>query len=191
MRIADAVRISMSIPLFFTAFRNSRDDVYVDGGVLNNYPIKLFDRRKYIEEEKLNKMARSTDYYEKENRSFLKKYPGRSPYCYNKETLGFRLDSKQEIAVFRYGAVPKKHDIDDLFDYAKALVSTILEFQGNLHFHSDDWQRTIYIDTLGVKTTEFNISDKKKEELRESGRKGTEEYFRWYDDKKSEPVNRP
>jgi NTE family protein len=191
IRIADAVRISMSIPLFFTAYRNSRDDVYVDGGVLNNYPIKLFDRQKYIEKEKLNKMARSTDYYEKENQNFLKKKPSRSPYCYNKQTLGFRLDSKQEIAVFRYGAVPKKHDIDDLFDYAKALVSTILEFQGNLHLHSDDWQRTIYIDTLGVKTTEFNISDKKKEELRESGRKGTEEYFKWYDDKTSKPVNRP
>ncbi len=47
-RIADAVRISMSIPLFFAAFRNIRNDVYVDGGVLNNYPIKLFDRENYI-----------------------------------------------------------------------------------------------------------------------------------------------
>ena len=28
MRIADAVRISMSIPLFFTAVRNARNDVY-------------------------------------------------------------------------------------------------------------------------------------------------------------------
>ena len=35
-RIADAVRISMTIPLFFAAVRNARDDVYVDGGVLNN-----------------------------------------------------------------------------------------------------------------------------------------------------------
>jgi NTE family protein len=43
-RIADAVRISMSIPLFFAAFKNARKDVYVDGGVLNNYPVKLFDR---------------------------------------------------------------------------------------------------------------------------------------------------
>jgi len=48
MCIADAVRISMSIPLFFAAKRSPRGDVYVDGGLLDNYPVKLFDREKYI-----------------------------------------------------------------------------------------------------------------------------------------------
>jgi NTE family protein len=51
MCIADAVRISMSIPLFFAAKRSLRGDVYVDGGVLENYPIKLFDREKYVAQE--------------------------------------------------------------------------------------------------------------------------------------------
>ena len=32
MRVVDAVRRSMSIPLFFTAIRDDRDDVFVDGG---------------------------------------------------------------------------------------------------------------------------------------------------------------
>ncbi len=50
MPLASAVRISMSIPLFFAAVRHgSRDDVYVDGGVQLNFPVKLFDREKYIE----------------------------------------------------------------------------------------------------------------------------------------------
>jgi predicted patatin/cPLA2 family phospholipase len=49
MCVADAARISMSIPLFFAAIRNPRGDVYVDGGVTDNYPIKLFDREKYVE----------------------------------------------------------------------------------------------------------------------------------------------
>src|SRR6185503_5760874 len=40
--IADAVRISMSYPLFF-ASRKLDGDVYVDGGVLRNYPLRLFD----------------------------------------------------------------------------------------------------------------------------------------------------
>lgn len=46
VKIADAVRISMSIPLFFASctFEN---DVFVDGGVLNNYPITLFDDPRY------------------------------------------------------------------------------------------------------------------------------------------------
>ena len=42
--IADAIRISMSIPLFFAARRSLRGDVYVDGGLIDNYPVKLFDR---------------------------------------------------------------------------------------------------------------------------------------------------
>ena len=50
MRVVDAVRISMSLPLFFAAIRDPRGDVFVDGGLLNNFPIKLFDRLRYIDE---------------------------------------------------------------------------------------------------------------------------------------------
>jgi NTE family protein len=49
MKLVDALRISMSIPLFFRAVRDARRDVLVDGGVLENYPIKLFDREKYVD----------------------------------------------------------------------------------------------------------------------------------------------
>ena len=56
---------------------------------------------------------------------------------------------------------------------------------------SDDWQRTIYIDTLGVKTTQFDLDDKTKEALLQSGRENTLTYFQWYDDPKNEVVNRP
>lgn len=187
MRIADAVRISMSIPLFFTAVRNAREDVYVDGGVLNNYPVKLFDREKYVEQAEA---ARRTPYYDAENKRFLALHPHRSPYVYNKETLGFRLDSKQEIAMFRYGAEPAHQEVDDFFDYLKALVSTVLEIQLNTHLHGDDWHRTVYIDTLGVGTTEFDLSEKKKAALEASGREGATKYFQWYDKEGSEPVNR-
>lgn len=190
-RIADAVRISMSIPLFFAAFRNARNDVYVDGGVLNNYPVKLFDREKYIEEADRAKMGIETKYYKEENQKFLKKHPAASRYVYNKETLGFRLDSKQEIAVFRDGAEPAHNDIKDFFDYIKALIGTVMESQLNSHLHSDDWQRTIYIDTLGVGTTDFDLSDTMKTKLEQSGRAGATTYFDWYDKKGSNPVNRP
>jgi len=191
VRIADAVRISMSIPLFFAAVRNPRGDVYVDGGVLDNYPVKLFDRQKYIDPANLSKMAAKKKYYEKENKRFLKKHPSSSPYVYNKETLGFRLDSKQEIGVFRYGAEPAHEKIDDFFDYIKALVSTMMESQANRHLHSDDWHRTIYIDSLGVKTTEFDLSDAKKKKLEEAGAKGATAYFKWFNSAKSDPLNRP
>lgn len=46
--IHEALRISMGIPLFFTAVRNSRGEVLVDGSVIWNYPISLYDRVCYV-----------------------------------------------------------------------------------------------------------------------------------------------
>jgi NTE family protein len=184
--VADAVRISMSIPLFFAAKRSMRGDVYVDGGVVDNYPVKLFDRQKYVAAH-----SRVPEYYEKHNQELRRAGKTVSPYVYNKETLGFRLDSAREIAVFRDQAEPEHQKIEDFFTYTWALVETILSIQNGYHLHGDDWQRTIYIDTRGVGTTDFDLSDEKKSELVESGRVNTEKYFAWYDDPATSPANRP
>lgn len=52
MEVAEAVRISMSVPLFFEAIPSSCNintsnirGLYIDGGMLYNYPITLFDSR--------------------------------------------------------------------------------------------------------------------------------------------------
>jgi NTE family protein len=190
MPIKEAVRISMSIPLYFTAVRKAPNAVYVDGGCLNNYPVKLFDREKYIQPENRSLMALPQPYYVKQNINFLKDHPDSSPYTYNKETLGFRLDSREEIAAFRYNE-PASQKINNFANYATALVKTMLESQNNSHLHSDDWQRTIYIDTLGVGTTEFNLDTQKKGKLVNSGKDGTQKYFDWFDASSDIIVNRP
>ncbi len=177
MCVAEAARISMSLPLVFRAMRDFRDDVYVDGGVLRNYPIKLFDREKYVS----GTLARKTGYYERINKKIAKIERPISRYVYNKQTLGFRLDQREEISMFRDHAEPKHNEIKDFFDYLFNLIVTMKDAQENSHLHSDDWQRTIYIDTLGVGTTEFDITDEKKKELVASGRKGVIDYFKWYD----------
>lgn len=48
MEVAEAVRISMSVPLFFEAVKlpqgkGNPDGIYVDGGLMYNYPLTLFD----------------------------------------------------------------------------------------------------------------------------------------------------
>ena len=51
MEVAEAVRISMSVPLLFEAIKSSpfpsssepNPQIYVDGGLLYNYPINIFD----------------------------------------------------------------------------------------------------------------------------------------------------
>ena len=186
MCLADAVRISMSLPLFFAAKRSIRGDVYVDGGLLDNYPVKLFDREKYVK-----KCFVIPEYYNEHNQKLRRMRKLISPYVYNQETLGFRLDSEKEIAVFRDHAEPEHRKIDDLFDYISCLVTTLMRSQESQHLHSDDWQRTIYIDTLGVSTTDFDLSDSKKNSLVESGKIHTQKYFEWYGSLKTQPANRP
>lgn len=49
MSVADAVRMSMSIPVYFepqrlTDARSKETSVIVDGGVLSNFPVEIFDR---------------------------------------------------------------------------------------------------------------------------------------------------
>lgn len=189
MRVVDAVRRSMSIPLFFRAVRDDRQDVFVDGGAINNYPVKLFDREKYLDNKRL---IRIPNYYEEENKSLAMKSPKSSSYIYNKETLGFRLDSAKEIGVFRDGQEPQHTEIENFLDYTMQLIKTVLAVQDSQHLHSDDWHRTIYIDTLGVDTTDFDLSDSRKKELVASGKKATEDYLEWWSDESQDlAINHP
>ncbi|MFA5407362.1 MAG: patatin-like phospholipase family protein [Bacilli bacterium] len=42
MEVAKAVRISMSVPLFFESIEMDKN-IFIDGGVMRNYPINIFD----------------------------------------------------------------------------------------------------------------------------------------------------
>ena len=188
-RVVDAVRRSMSIPLFFKAVRDDRGDVFVDGGMVNNFPVKLFDREKYLSDTKLKRVPK---YYATENKKLASIRPTSSPYIYNKETLGFRLDSAKEIAVFRDGEEPTRTDIDNFLEYTVQLVKSLLAAQESQHLHGDDWHRTIYIDTKGVGTMDFGLSDTLKNQLVASGKKAAVDYLKWWSDTQEDlAVNHP
>ncbi len=191
MPLGTALRISMSIPLFFAAVRHGpRSEVYVDGGVQLNYPVKLFDRERYIDLVQEPAAARRTEYYNRENAAFALENPGRSPYVYNRQTLGLRLDTAEEIGLFRYDEPAVGKPINHFADYARALLTAILAVQENQHLHSDDWQRSLYIDTLDVKTTDFKLPVAKKQALLRQGIAGAETYFKWFEDPAQDPANR-
>lgn len=183
VNIADAARISMSIPLFFAAVKGiqGNDHIYVDGGLLDNYAIKVFDQSNLVQ-TKNNK--RKTEYYEKINEQLRAKNTKSNAkvieYVYNKETLGFRLDAKEDINLFLNQDEAPKKEIKNFFSYTKALVTTLIDFQNNVHLHSDDWQRTVYIDTLGVSSLDFNLPEKTKQALVDSGYNYTTAYLDWY-----------
>lgn len=180
VKIADAARISMSIPLFFAAVKgvNGDNHIYVDGGLLDNYAIKIFDQSVLVQDKN---NIRRTEYYEKINQKKMQTKSNKTlEYVYNKETLGFRLDDKEDINLFlKQDDAPAK-EIKTFFSYTKALVGALIDFQKNVHLHSDDWQRTVYIDTLGISPIDFSVSDTKKRSLVESGTRYTEAYLEWY-----------
>lgn len=153
MRIIDAARISMSYPVAFTAKPNVDGDLCVDGGVMCNYPVRVFD------------YDLTLDPYERYVETSL-----------NKATLGIRLSSGD----IYYEPEVNKQKINNLLDYSVAIVNSYLNFQDNVHLEGDDWARTVHVDDLGIGTLQFNITTEQKEALIASGRKGTQTYLNWY-----------
>lgn len=167
--IADAVRCSASVPFLYSVIRLKKSkkgrfishrtgDIYLDGGILNNYPIKIFDHSKYIKSDILD--------------------GGKNGICYNPETLGIRVDEKWQIAHFVRNKVFNKKNINELLSYCISLIEIIVSGQQDeAHKESSDVLRTIYIDSLNFKTLEFSIDRRQKQFLIESGREAAIKYL--------------
>ena len=96
----------------------------------------------------------------------------------------------EEIGLYRYAEPRQGEEISNFTQYARALVSAFMQVQENQHLHGDDWQRTLYINTLDVKTTDFDLTDGQKAALIQEGIDGAERYLQWFEDPGEAPVNR-
>ena len=154
----------MSIPFYFQAVSSSSNlkEILVDGGVIRNYPINLFDHEKYLSDpangEILNLNTSNTN----------------SSYIFNHETIGFRLTDKDPLE-----ANLQTKEIGDLRSFSLSLITFMRSMASKLHVQEEDWNRTIAIDTTGVGVTEFDLSQNKINTLIENGRKGVDAYFDW------------
>lgn len=131
LQVSIAIRMSISIPYFFqpVSLNNvstNKKSLIVDGGVLSNYPVWLFD---------VNGIPR---------------WP----------TIGFKLGGNKEI---------REHKITNIFNFTRSIIETMLEAQDDVHIEEMDYLRTVKINSLDVKTTDFNISNEKIIDLYESG----------------------
>lgn len=135
--VVDAVRASMAIPYFFTPARCpdhvSGDTVWmVDGGMLSNFPVSVFDR---------------TD-------SAEPRWP----------TFGIKLSSRPGDT--------KLNDVRGVLTLTKAMLTTMTGFYDRMHIDNPEVAaRTIFVDTFGVKATDFNLTPETAERLFESGRR--------------------
>lgn len=174
MKIWEATRISMSIPLFFAAIKRE-GQVLVDGGVTWNYPLDLFDDRKYLSPAVAGTAPGYPTVYD-------------DNHVFNPETLGFRVDTQDEIKAEKEGWRLPPAEISNLVDYLKSLVGFMGDMANKMHLHDNDWHRTVALDAAGVRTTDFSLPDEKVQLLIANGRSGAETYFKWFNDQTSDPV---
>jgi NTE family protein len=150
--VADAVRASMSIPFFYEPVRfkgrrsdgSAIDSYLVDGGMLSNFPIELFDR----EDEQ------------------LPRWP----------TFGIKLSARPSRPM-----EPAFH-IDGVLDFARAIIGTMSRFHDQMHI--DDpavLARTMFVDTLDVKATDFDIDEATQDTLYENGRTAATKFLHAWD----------
>ena len=138
--VADAVRASMSIPFFYepVRFRSRGPDgteqtsFMVDGGMLSNFPIAVFDR---------------TD--------------GRLPRW---PTFGIKLSARPDAAQ------RQKYEVRGTFSLARAMIGTMTSFHDQIHIDEPSaLARTMFVDTFGVRATDFDIDETIQDLLYNSG----------------------
>lgn len=170
MKIANAVRISIGIPLYFQAIRR-QGDLYVDGGVAWNYALDLFDKRNDFIDAPIPEQT-------SDQRRVI-----------NPETLGFRVADVDDVRLYRDG-LSNEQEIKGLRSFLKVLIDYVWDMANNRHLNQHDWHRTIAIDADGISPTDFDISADIMNTLVANGRLAAERYVNWFHNPDNQPTNR-
>jgi NTE family protein len=138
--VAAAVRASASIPLFFTPKKlqprgdgaANEESWLVDGGLLSNFPIDVFDRRDGK--------------------------PDRWP------TIGIKLSARRPPASVQ-------HNVSGTISLVRAMVHTMTSWYDQRHIDNEATvARTIFVDTTGIRSTDFAIDRRTQQRLFDNGR---------------------
>jgi NTE family protein len=156
MDIAYAVRMSMSIPIFFEPVKHKNPKtgethIIVDGGMLSNFPVWLFDCK------------------ERDPRwpTFGLMLVEPEP----KKPIGHRIAADPDHGIERNSVV----------DFVKSLASTMMAAHDRMYLDQATYARTIPIPTLGVGTTEFEIKPARVEALHDSGHTAATDFLAKWD----------
>jgi NTE family protein len=150
MPVALAVRISMSIPIYWKAV-NLGEDYLVDGGVLNNYPLFVFDG-KFIGDTEISDAQIAAS-----------------------KTIGFKLMTSTEKRDSLLYHVNEK--IEGPVDFTRALINAMLIQIERGHIRQGYWQRTVCINTHDVSSLDFALNAEAKKILVHEGYIAAKNFF--------------
>lgn len=143
--IAKAVRMSISIPLYFKPVKlsyNKGCSLIVDGGILSKFPLWIFD----VEG--------------------IPKWP----------TFGLKLVGKSSNNTILNRL--------DFVSFLLDIIDTMIDKNEEIYIRNKDAVRTIFIPTLGVSSTEFDITKEMKLKLFKSGYSSAEKFLDSWDFKR-------
>jgi NTE family protein len=150
--VADAIRASMSIPFFYEPV-----------------PMKTTDERGseiktwMVDGGMLSNFP--VDVFDRTDGS-----PPRWP------TFGMKLSARPE------SAMRLRFEIHGTFDFAKALVGTMTNFHDQIHIEEESVvARTMFVDTTGVKATDFHLDEPTQNFLYTNGRKAATGFLATWD----------
>jgi NTE family protein len=153
--VALAVRMSMSIPFFFEPVRftnrqTRKTHVIVDGGVLSNYPVWLFDS------------------------DGSPQWPTFGLRLVEEDAASDAIaEPLEEMRRLRKGPI-------GFYRFGKSLIETMMTAHDRLYIEEAQFARTIPIPTCGISTINFRLSSEDAERLYESGREAAKEFLkRW------------
>ncbi len=161
MQVRTAVRASASIPLYYGAVfldsnghkvdrhdKNAHYDVFVDGGLLANYPVCIFN----------------TD---SDNAAGVI-----CPY-----TLGLKLERPAQIAYSKDHNGLAPYDIQTFRDYMGALYNLAIEHLNKGCTYEEERKRTIYISTGNMPPRVRRMSRAQKKALFDNGEAAARAFF--------------
>jgi NTE family protein len=156
MKVKDAVRISMSVPLYFEAVFIDKDgkvvrhpkqkeglDIMVDGGFTENFPIRMFDT-----------ISQSNSF-----------------------TLGFRIDSDEQIKNDREGKSIAAMQVGNLKQYMSAFYNMVIENLNRQKLTEEDWKRTVSISDGKIGPRIRKLSAEEINILINNGRQAIKSYL--------------
>ena len=166
MKIKDAVRISMSVPLYYQPVyidnlgnvckSSDAGDIHLmaDGGLLDNYPIQIFDDEKYGDCTIKGNTKR------------------------NKETLGLLLEKPEQIAYSQHHAGNYPLPVHSVRNYLGAAYRTLVDKPNPEVSDTNLIHRTVMISNMNVSGRVRKLSRKTVDAFIECGRQGVRSFLK-------------
>jgi NTE family protein len=166
MKISTAVRISISVPLYFAAvFLDENGEVikkptpsgnyqvYVDGGILANYPLQIFDT--------IPSDVQMENAYDS---------------GHNK-TLGLKVERPEQLDWYKTSAYIAPFRINSFRQYISALYNIVIENLNRSLPYEEEKRKTIYINTNNISPKVRKITREQKQLLYDNGMEAVSNFF--------------